>query len=526
MTALVIAVVIGLAVLAGALGGKYLRIPAPWIWIVAGAVLSFVPGLHQVSLPSEVVIFLFLPVLLYWETLSTSFQLIRANLRVILLLGIGLVFVTAAVIAGLGHMLGLAWPIAIVLGAVISPTDATAVATMAPHLPRRPATVLRAESLINDASALALWTVAVGAIAAGTAVQPLDISLRFVWAVVGGVLGGIVFGFVCVLLRKIARRTDIADVVGVLSPFLLYLPAEAVNASGVVAVVVGALLLGRFSPRISTAAARNEGFSFFRVTTYLINGGLFVLIGLQARPVFETFVGDGWRQVLTLSAVAAIAVFAVRFLWIQLTTVLIRALDRRDSQRARRAPFRQRLVSSWGGFRGAVSLAAALAIPVETMDGVRIPERETVIAVTFVVVVVTIFLQGATMPAVVRRARFEEDRAEQDELHLVHIAPLETALEHLDEDAQEAGVSEEVSRHVRDMLEHRLELVRSNGPGEDEDEQRPDRAKARLQLAVLARKREAAISLRDEGRIDDGVLLSAQQRFDLEELRLTAETAG
>jgi monovalent cation/hydrogen antiporter len=517
MEGLEIAVMLGLAVLAGGLAQRWLRIPGPWAWVVIGAGLSFVPSLHDVSLPPDVVLFIFLPALLYWESLTTSAQLIRSYARVITLLSVGLVAATAAAVTGIGALLGLTVPVALVLGAILSPTDATAVAAMAPRLPRRTAAILRGESLVNDAGALALYTVAVAAVVAGREAQPLEISVRFVYALVVGVAGGLLVAWLISLLRRIAKRPALDDMISILSPFALFLPAELVHASGVVSVVAGGLLLARITPRIVPARSRNEGYSFWRASTQVINGTLFVLIGLQARTALATFLGDGWATVLVLASAAAVAVFGIRVLWNIVMAPVIRLLDRRPSQRARRAPLRARMVIAWGGFRGAVSLAAALALPLETGAGHPFPGREIVIAVTFVVIVLTLFVQGATMPLVVRAARFGPDEGEPGERQLARTAPLEAALAHVDEDAATAKADDTAREYVRTTLQH--ELDHASRPVSTEDDHAE--GKRRLQLLALQRRRREVIRLRNERRIDDGVMLDAQASLDYEELRLS-----
>ena len=518
MVGLEIAVILGFAVLAGGLARRYLRIPAPWAWLAIGAGLSFLPGLHEVALPPDVVLYLFLPALLYWEALNTSLQLFRYDLRVILLLSVGLVFATAAAITGIGSLLGLAVPVALVLGAVLSPTDATAVSAMAPPLPRRLDTMLRGESLVNDGSALALYSVAVAAVVAGRDPSVGEISLRFLWSVAGGVLAGLVAGYLLYLLRRIAQQPSLAGTISVLSPFALYLPAEMIHGSGVVAVVTGGLLLGRLMPRTVSAQSRTLGFDFWRVATYVINGTLFVLIGLQARAVFELFSEEGWQSLLLLGVLCVVTIFAVRLAWVALMAQVIRLVDRRPSQRERRVPFRTRLVLVWGGFRGAISLAAALAVPVATASGDPFPGREILIAVTFIVIVLLLIGQGATMPWVVRRARIPDEHEDLDERHFATVESIAAALEHLDADAAEERAPDSVRTEVRERLEQ--DLLHAREAAEHDAGDVADDAIRRLLLRTVERKRAQVERLRSDGRIDDGVFLDVQRAIDHEELQL------
>ena len=517
--ALVIAVVLGVAVLGGDLAGKYLHLPPPWVWVVVGAALSFLPGLREISLPAEVVLYLFLPALLYWECLNSSLSLIRKDLRVIVLLSVGLVFTTAAVVAGIGIVLGLAPAIALVLGAVLSPTDSTAFSAWAPGLRRRIGAIIRGEGLLNDGSALALYTVAVAAVVADQEARPATIGLRFVYVVAIGILTGLIVAVLLFELRKLARRPRIDDTISLLTPFALYLPAALLGASGVVAVVSGGLLLARILPPIVPARSRSETYSFWRATTHLINGVLFVLIGLQARSVLATFVADGWVRLTILCVASYAAILLVRLIWVPGIAQLIRLVDRRPQQRTRREPFRVHAVIVWSGFRGAISLAAALSLPRYVADGSGFPDRGDLIAVTFIVIVLTLFVQGATFPAVARRARMGEDGQEQDERALARTEPVRYALNHLDEDAAALAVPSEARDRVRVRLEREIDrAIDQTG-----EQALLDEKERQLSLRAVARRRQRATELRNEGRIDDGVLLGVQDLLDADEVRLEYE---
>jgi CPA1 family monovalent cation:H+ antiporter len=297
----------------------------------------------------------------------------------------------------------------------------------------------------------------------------------------------------------------------VVTPFILYLPAEMLGGSGVVAVVAGGLTLSVVLSRVVTAQSRTLGFDFWRVASYVLNGALFVLIGLQARTVIDIYVhGDGVRALLLTLAVTA-AVFVVRLLWVTVMAPLIRLLDRRPSQRERRVPFRIRAVIVWGGLRGAVSLAAALSVPAVVADGADFPDRELLVAVTFGVIVLLLVVQGATLPLVVQRARIPAEDTEQKEFELAVTTMTRHALDGLDADAAATGASAEVRASVRHQLEHALDDHGTSG----------DAAGTRaLRLKAIARKRAALERPRATQRIDDGVFLRVQEDLDHEELRL------
>ena len=287
MEGLELVVVIGATlVFGGAIAGR-IRVPTSLVLLVLGAVIGFLPFLADVELEPEVVLLLFLPALLYWESLNTSLREIKRNLRVILLQGIVLVIITAGVVAWVGQALGLPWPIALALGAILAPTDATAVAAVAGRLPRRALTTLRAESLINDGTALVIYAIAVGAAVSGTAIDLGGAALQFTASYVFGILIGLAVAAVIIVVRRIITERLVTSTLSVLTPFLAYLPAEAFDVSGVVAVVVCGLTLSWFAPRIITASQRSQSFGFWQVTTYILNGALFVLIGFELHHVVD-----------------------------------------------------------------------------------------------------------------------------------------------------------------------------------------------------------------------------------------------
>ena len=523
MDGLILVVVLGATILGGGMLARRIRVPAPLVLLVAGAALSFVPALGDVELPPELVLLLFLPALLYWESLNTSLREIRDNLRVIVLLAIVLVFVTAFAIAWLATSLGLPWAMALALGAILSPTDATAVAAVVRSLPRRQGTILRAESLLNDGTALVLYSVALGAATAGASISFVDLSLQFTYAYALGIAIGLVIGYGVYLLRRVIRDDRLlSGTLSMLTPFLAYLPAELVGASGVVAVVVCGLVVSHFGPRIITAATRAQTYGFWQLASYVLNGSLFVLIGLELKPVLDSL-GPAWPEALLFGLACAVGVMAVRLLWGVTTPYLIRALDRRPAQRLRRIGFRQRFPLSWAGFRGAVSLAAALALPEETAAGDPLPGRDLVIAVTFVVILFTLVVQGLTLPAIVRWSHLGPDPRELDEELLGEQRMLRAALDALPGTAVELGSDDAVVDALRVGYEERLTLIhREEGRPEAaaRDGSRADE-EGELRLALLPVKREALIALRHERRIDDVILRRLQARLDLEELRLS-----
>lgn len=523
MEGLELVVILGATLLVGGFLASKIRVPAPLVLIIIGSAIGFLPFLSETQLPPDVVLLLFLPALLYWEAFNSSWREIRRNLRVILLMSIGLTLATAAVVAVIAHAFGLPWSIAIALGAILAPTDATAVSAIAGRLPRRQGTTLRAESLINDGTALVLYSVAVTAAVSGEGISFGETSLRFVLSYAIAFVVGLAVGFATRFIRRlIGEDRLLANTLSVLTPFLAYLPAEALHASGVVAVVTTGLIVSQVAVPLISARTRSQAYGFWQVATYLLNGALFVLIGIQLHAVIEGIDGS-WGPTLVLGIVATAAVILSRLVRMNTTPYIIRALDRRPYQRTRRIAFRQRIPLAWAGFRGAVSLAAALALPAQTASGDPLPGRDIVIAVTFVVILLTLFVQGLTLPAVVRWGRLPADPTEFDEQLLADQTTAQKVLAELDRLSSELRTPDATAADYRAMLEQRLARIhRSDSDPSaatlDDDDTVHD---ARLRLAALPIKRAALFELRDQGRIDDVILRRSMAHIDIEELRLT-----
>ena len=518
MEALSVAVLVGVVLFIGSAIAWRTRLPAPLVLLVLGIALGYVPGLDRVVLPPELVLFLFLPALLYWEALNISTREMRRNLRTILLSAIPLVIVTAGVIATAGTMAGYAWPVAIALGAIVAPTDATAVGPVTGRLPRRVRTTLRSESLINDGTALTIYAIALEAIVGRREIDFGGGTLLFIGAYAGGIAVGVAISFVVRLARRAVRGQSLLEnTISVLTPFLAYLPAELIHASGVISVVTCGLVLSHYGPRMVSARTRVQARGFWQLTSGLINGSLFLLVGLQAHSVVDALGSDPW-SVLGLGLMIAVLVVVIRLVWVNTVPYLIRAIDRRPVQRTWRVPARQRIVSGWAGFRGAVSLAAALALPISAE---RLPERNALIAITLVVIVFTLVVQGLTMPAVVRFARLPADPSEREEELLAERTMHEAASRGLEHAAEHLGTPAAVTDAVRRQYE---ELHRQD----DGSETTPGWARGSegdLRRALIAKKREAVIRLRDRGEIDDTILTRMQDRLDIEELRLSPVSA-
>ena len=516
---LLMVAVAGLSILARPLG-----VPYPILLVLGGLLLGFVPGLPVVRLPPELVLVLFLPPLLYVAAFFSSLRDLRADLRAISLTAVGLVLATMSAVAVTAHALvdGLSWGAAFTLGAIVSPTDALAATAVARRLgvPRRLVTVLEGESLINDATALVAYRIAV-ATAVGGSFVVWEAGLRFVAGVAGGVAVGLIVGWLVAVIRRRLEDPPAEIVLSVVTGYAAYLPAERLGVSAVLAAVTAGLFIGWRAPELASPTTRLLAFSFWEILVYLLNAVLFILVGLQLRPILDQVSGRSAATLLGLAALISAVVIAARFAWGFTIPYLIRALDRRPSQVARRVGARQRLISGWSGMRGAVSLAAALALPLETDSGQPFPERDLIIFVTFGVIFTTLVVQGLTLPALIRRLGVHDDGGEEREELQARLGAADAALARLEELAGEEWTREDTVERLRGLYQFRRRRLKARA-GILEDDGSEDRSLAyqRLVRELLEAQRRAIIRLRNQGVISDGVMHRVERELDLEDSRL------
>ncbi|NVM98149.1 Na+/H+ antiporter [Arthrobacter sp. SDTb3-6] len=513
-------VLLGVTVLAGAVLAPRLRVAAPLLLLVFGLLLGFVPQLRHIQLPPETVLLIFLPVMLFWESLTTSLRSIRRDLRGIVLLSTLLVVASALVVAGVAHLLGLPWNAALILGAALAPPDATAVAALGRMLPSRNFMLLRAESLTNDGTALVLYAIAVGLTLGGNYTL-VDIAGLFVLSYAGGAAAGVLVAGAAYLFLSRVRDPLITNIALLITPFAAFLLAEAVGASGVLAVVVAGLIISFISSRISTAASRRQMESAWPLGSYLLNGALFVLIGLQVQAAVHAIELRNVGRLLVSTVAVWVALIVIRFIFQTLSITLIRLLDRSPSQRKRRMTYRARVVSSIAGFRGAVSLAIALSVPSILNDGSPLPGHGDIIFISAGVIVLTMLVQGPLLPAVVRWARLP-DEPEEEELHLAELAISSAAVQAIDDLADRLGITPEVQDRVADEYRTHHSAIQAlyRGSGTDGTTQSRQEEQT-LRHALLHTKREVLLAQRLAGTVDDTVARRIQTSLDIEEQRLT-----
>ena len=507
----------GLAVLAGVL-----RVPYPITLVLGGAVIGFLPGIPTVELDPEVVLLIFLPPLLYGAAFFTSVRELRQNARSIAALAIPLVFVTMAAVAVVAHeVIGLGWPEAFVLGAIVSPTDAVAPAEIMRRVgaPRRLVAIVEGENLTNDWTALVLYRFAVAAVVSGS-FSLWKAGLEFVASGVGGLVVGLAAGWV---IRQVRSRIDDPPTeitISLLSGYAAYLPAEELGFSGVIAAVTTGLYMAWYTPQLTTPVMRLQGVALWEILTFLLNAVLFLLVGLQLPGILDELSGPSAGELVLWGALVSLVVIGVRLAWVFTVPYVTRIIDRRESQRERRIPAGPRLVIGWAGMRGSVSLAAALAIPLQTDGGGPFPERDLIIFLAFCVILVTLVGQGLTLGPLIDGLGLDDGGEESREDSLARRRLAEAAIARLEELGEPDWISPESvgrARSIYDYRERRFGAL-EDGNG-DNLEERAD-AWRRLMYELFDAQREALLNLRNTGEISDDVRRRIERDLDLEESRL------
>jgi CPA1 family monovalent cation:H+ antiporter len=511
-----IEVVLALVVLATLLAGlaRRARLPEPIVLVVAGIAVGLLPGIPQFELEPELVFLFFLPPILYSAGYFTSIHDFRANLRPILLLSVGLVIFTTVVVAAALKALvpELPWAAAFAFGAIVSPPDAVAATAVLRRLgvPRRVVTILEGESLVNDATALVALRTAL--VALGGTFSAVNAGTDFLVVAVGGILVGLVVARAAGYVMTRIQDADLGIVFSLLIPAIAYLPAEALHVSGVLAVVVAGIYAGRIAARSLTSAQRIEGQAAWNVVLFLIHGLVFILIGLQL-PVILADLDASPAELLALSVAVSLVVIVARFVWVFPATYLPRFLSARIRAKDPSPKPKYVVVISWAGMRGVVSLAAALALPVD------FPERSLIQFLTFAVIIATLVVQGLTLPVLIKALGVTAGDDGAEEERQARFLAAEAAVDRIGQLARAHPDHMELIDHLREIYVHRMEHIDpSDGTPLDESEAEL-LVHRQIRRAVIDAEREAVIRLRDRGELSDEVMRRLERDLDLEELR-------
>jgi Na+/H+ antiporter len=502
-----------------------LTVPYPITLVLGGLVLGLFPGIPDITLSPDLVLLVFLPPLLYASAFFYDLRSLRNDARVITLNAVGMTLATAAVVGVVAHeVMDLPWAVSFALGAIVSPTDPAAATAIMRRVgaPRRMVNVLEGESMVNDAAALLVYKVAVAA-AIGEGVSASHTVLQFFGDVAGGVAIGFVVGWAIAEIRKRVSDVNTELTISLFSAYGAFIPADQLGVSGVLAVVTCGLVLGFRAPEIASPESRMQGYALWSILTFLLNATLFILIGLQLPAIVDGLSGEPAGQVVGYAAVVCGVVIAMRFLWINTLTVVIRTLDRRESQRARRSTWRERTIGAWSGMRGAVSLAAALALPIHTNSGEPFPGRDLILFITFSLILVTVVGQGLTLPLVIRRLGLVEDGADEESEELkARLVIAKAALDRVDELEGEEWTRDGTIERVRALYRYRKRRFAARaGKIEDEDGlEEGSLAYQRMMHEIYAVQRAELVRLRNQRAISAEVMRRVERELDLEEQRL------
>ena len=520
-----------LAVLAGtSLLARQIDIAPAILLLVAGTTLAFVPGMPVLQLPPELVLLVVLPPLIYSASVAMSWREFKYNLRPIVLLAVGCVIFTAAAVATATHyLIGLPWNVGFLLGAIVAPPDAVAPLAIARRLciPRRILVVLEGEGLANDATALILYRFAVAAISSGAFSLP-QATGEFVAIIAGEMLFGVAVGWLSLRARHYARDPKVEITLSLITPYLAYWVPEYSGGSGVIATVACGLYVSWNGPLWISSATRLQGIFFWDLVIYLIEGLLFLLTGFEMRLLYEKSKAFPLDQILSVTALVAVIVIVARFAWVYPATYLPRLMSRSLRERDPSPPWQWAFILAFAGVRGAVSLAAALALPFTLASGEAFPYRDLILFVAFGVIVVTLVGLGLTLPPVVRLlgvadAGRDELRAEHEAEIVARRVALEAALKSLEKITQDRTLSDEVVR----LLRARHEIRAGQLPASlDPDAHDVSVAGTRLTLELIAAERKFIHLLLRDGTITDEIRRRIERDLDLEEASLANRDYG
>jgi CPA1 family monovalent cation:H+ antiporter len=512
------------------LAARRLRVPQSILLVLVGAALAFTPWLPRVALNPELVLLVLLPPLLYTSGVGMSWRGFVKNVRPIMLLAVGCVLFTASAVAAVAHwLLHLPWAVGFVLGAVVSPPDAVAPMAIARRLsvPRRILIVLEGEGLVNDATALILFSFAVGAVITG-GFSIAGAAGTFAAVVVGEIAWGFAVGFVGLHLRAWARDTEVEMILSLLTPFAAFWPPHFLGGSGVLAAVTAGLYASWNGPRLISPATRLQGFFVWGLTVYLVEGIVFFLTGLQSRVVLESPDAGEWPHMIGAALTTTVVVTAVRFMWVFPAAFFTPFWMRGRSDQFVKPTWQETFLVGFTGIRGVVSLVAALSVP-EMAGPAAFPGRELILFVTFCVILVSLIGQGATLPKVIEflkldaAGRAEAAAAKHSEVS-ARIEGIEAALRRLQELEAKGAVSGSVANLRRLHEDRRVEFIQTADAAFDGA---PVADSVGLQLQLIAAERASIAQQYADGKLTDEARRRIEREFDLEDsmLRHAADSA-
>lgn len=518
-TELILICLVAVALLA--IVARKIRVPYLILLTVGGGVLALVPGLPAIHLDPTLVFNLFLPPLIYPAAVYTSWRDFRANLRSILPLAVVLVLLTMTATAYLFHyLLGLPLAVGFVFGAIISPPDAVAALAVTKDLPvpRRIIVILEGESLVNDATSFISFRFAVAAVLTGT-FSLGQASLQFLLVAAGGIAVGLAVGWLATQVQKRLDDPPVQTMFSLLTPYVAYFSGERLHVSGILAVVIAGLYYGWRAPRILSGRMRLQALPVWDMVVFILNGVLFMLIGLQLPQVMQALAPGVATGAVKLALSFVAAIMLVRFAWLFSATYLPRLLVRR-LRHQHRAPWQHTVLIAWTGMRAGDSLAGALAIPLVLANGEPFPGRDLILLLTFYVIFITLVLQGLTLTPLVRWLGIVDDHVPEKEERLARLQANEAALARLEARASLRRVRPETVERLRADYGDRIRQLRSEVPHEESVSRLFSSDFEELAREMLETERDTVITLRNDEDINDQTLRRIQRDIDLAEARL------
>lgn len=514
---LLLAVVLALTTVA-----QKILIPYPILLVIGGLILGVIPGLPTVTLSPNLVFLVFLPPILWSAAYFTSWREFRDNLRPISLLAVGLVLATTAAVAAVAHAMlpGIGWAEAIVLGAIVSPPDAVSATAIAKrlHIPRRVVTILEGESLVNDATALILYRAAVGVAVGGSFVLG-ETLIGFVLAAVTGVVLGIAVSMATRWAICATEDSFTQIAITLLAPYVAWVLGELTHASAVLACVAGGLHVRRHFSAAVAPVTRLQAGIVWNLLVFLLNGFIFILIGLQLGALREAVPSNRFESLLVAGALVSAAAIVVRLGWVPLAAVIPRLLSPSLRAHDPLPAWSNLFVIGWTGMRGIVTLAAALALPVTTAAGAPFPFRAEIILLSFTVILATLVLQGLSLTPLIRALRLEKDRGQEQEERRAREHAATAALGQLDKVAAEPWSTTDHVERLRVHYGRQLQRFSPSGAMDADCSVEAGESFRRLRHETLTAEREALIGLRNDGTISDEVLHRLEHELDIEALR-------
>lgn len=512
-----------------------IKLPFPIVLIVVGLIIGFVPFLPDLALNPDIVFLIFLPPLLYDAALKTSWFDFKKEIRPISTLAITLVFFTTITVAVAAHYLipGFSWPLAFILGAIISPPDAVAATSIIKGLglSRRVITIIEGESLVNDASALIAYRYAISAAVSGTFII-WKAGLQFLMVAGGGILAGIVVGYILVFAHKKIKDNVVVEIsLSLLTPFLAYLLAENLHASGVLAVVAAGLLISWYSSNIFSFQTRLQAKAVWNTLIFLLNGIVFILIGLQLPAIVKSFERSALIHMVWYGIIISVVTIVIRIIWVftgayYQNTSSQKIMQLQDAH-TEQTPWKNVLIVAWTGTRGVVSLATALALPLSLSSGEPFPKRNSILLLAFIVILVTLVVQGLTLPLLIRLLKIKPQTAVQhQEEHDLQLLLEEHVLDFINNHFP-SELEEKVMEQIKKRHELNLDILTKQTGTKIARRESASRLQALnvmllAQLEVVKFQRELLLKFQRDGSFNEETINKAERDLDIEELRINS----